>query len=457
MDKDEKKKNELVVSEVMRGRYLVTQKNNLAKSFGKLNVFEHKLLDYCISFIRNKDDSTTRYETTTKHVLEYFQLELSGKNYIRTANAFRRLLEGTTLSIPRFERGKLMGVEFVNLFEKVYFGVNGVVEFTFSSDLKADLFALKKDFYAFRLEELSKIKSKYALILLKLWGAKRYKNQYETVLIGSVKEWQSWLLGDDRTLEPAIFKRDCLQKAVNELNKQEDMKVTVTVLKNGRKVTGYEVVVLSHRSAHGELTGVIEGEVVEEQAPKETAEAVEAPQEVPATPENIMDHFCTSFKNLTGVKVTEKKKAEIALLAENFDASERKAILAFAKELFVRHNAEKLNYLLATLKKWIKHEVKTLEQAKAVYEVQNNKTKASVKLAKKSNVPKWSKPDYVNELSEEYIEKLIEFHKMNGTFETPEAQAEIAEKRAEREQKLAELETQKQALLKRLDEKSIDK
>ena len=431
MDKDEKKKNELVMSEVMRGRYLVTQKNNLAKSFGKLNVFEHKLLDYCISFIRNKDDSTTRYETTTKHVLEYFQLESSGKNYIRTANAFRKLLEGTTLSIPRFERGKLMGIELVNLFEKVYFGVNGTVEFTFSPDLKADLFALKKDFYAFRLEELSKIKSKYALILLKLWGAKRYKNQYETVLIGSVKEWQSWLLGDDRTLEPAIFKRDCLQKAVNELNKQEDMKVTATVLKSGRKVTGYEVVVLSHRSAHGELTGVIEGEVVEQapQAPKELAEAVETPQEAPVSSSVIADHFCESFESLTGVKVSQKKKAEIALLAENFDEQERKAILVFAKELFVRHNAEKLNYLITTLKKWVKREVKTLEQAKAVYEAQNNKTTAKAP-ASKTNIPNWSSmhPDNADKEepkpTQEDMDRLISIHTKLGIFDTPKAIAD---------------------------------
>lgn len=430
MDKDEKKKNELVVSEVMRGRYLVTQKNNLAKSFGKLNVFEHKLLDYCISFIRSKDDSNTRYETTTKHVLEYFQLELSGKNYIRTANAFRRLLEGTTLSIPRFERGKLIGVEFVNLFEKVYFGVNGTVEFTFSSDLKADLFALKKDFYAFRLEELSKIKSKYALILLKLWGAKRYKNQYETVLIGSVKEWQSWLLGDDRTLEPAVFKRDCLQKAVNELNKQEDMKVTATVLKNGRKVTGYEVVVLSNRSAHGELTGVIEGEVVEpKQAPQETAGALDAPQEAPVSSSVLVDHFCKSFESLTGVKVTKKKKVEIALLIENFDEQERKQILAFAKELFVRHNAEKLNYLITTLKKWIKHEVKTLEQAKAVYEAQNNKTTAKAP-ASKTNIPKWSdmNPDNADKPkqkpTQEDMDRLIAVQKHMKVFNTEKSKSE---------------------------------
>lgn len=419
MNKDEQKKNELVMSEVMRGRYLVTQKNNLAKSFGKLNVFEHKLLDYCISFIRNKDDSNTRYETTTKHVLEYFQLEPSGKNYIRTANAFRKLLEGTTLSIPRFERGKLMGIELVNLFEKVYFGVNGTVEFTFSPDLKADLFALKKDFYAFRLEELSKIKSKYALILLKLWGAKRYKNQYETVLIGSVKEWQSWLLGDDRTLEPAIFKRDCLQKAVNELNKQEDMKVTATVLKNGRKVTGYEVVVLSHRSAHGELTGVIEGEVVEKQAPEEIAEAVEAP----ASNVGALDQFFENFKKITGVTVTKSQKAETLKLVEVFNADERLKVLKFGQELFVKHGGQKYTYFTQIVTNWKETGLKTLAEVKDFYK--KGKTEEP-----ETNVPKWSSmhPDNADKEepkpTQEDMDRLISIHTTLGIFDTPKAIAD---------------------------------
>lgn len=420
MDKDEKKKNELVMSEVMRGRYLVTQKNNLAKSFGKLNVFEHKLLDYCISFIRNKDDSTTRYETTTKHVLEYFQLESSGKNYIRTANAFRKLLEGTTLSIPRFERGKLMGIELVNLFEKVYFGVNGTVEFTFSPDLKADLFALKKDFYAFRLEELSKIKSKYALILLKLWGAKRYKNQYETVLIGSVKEWQSWLLGDDRTLEPAIFKRDCLQKAVNELNKQEDMKVTATVLKNGRKVTGYEVVVLSHRSAHGELTGVIEGEVVEKQALKEIAEAVETP----ASNVGALDQFFENFKKITGVTVTKSQKAETLKLVEVFNADERLKVLKFGQELFVKHGGQKYTYFTQIVTNWKETGLKTLAEVKDFYKKGKSEAPTS------SNIPNWSSmhPDNANKPkskpTQADMEILIDVQKRVGIFNTPKSKKE---------------------------------
>ena len=76
------------------------------------------------------------------------------------------------------------------------------------------------------------------------------------------------------------------------------------------------------------------------------------------------------------------------------------------------------------------------------------------KAAKKSNVPKWSNPDYENPLDPKIIDELEEFHKLNGTFDTPEAQAEIAKKRAEIEQGRAKLEAQKQALLARLDKSS---
>jgi len=67
-------------------------------------------------------------------------------------------------------------------------------------------------------------------------------------------------------------------------------------------------------------------------------------------------------------------------------------------------------------------------------------------------VPKWSNPDYINELDPKIIDMLIEFHRSQGTLETPEAQAEIAQRRAEIEQRRgAELEDKKQELLNRLN------
>ena len=60
----------------------------------------------------------------------------------------------------------------------------------------------------------------------------------------------------------------------------------------------------------------------------------------------------------------------------------------------------------------------------------------------------------MNPLDPKIIDELIAFHELNGTLETPEAQAEIAERKAEIEQGRANLEAQKQALLARLDKSS---
>lgn len=80
--------------------------------------------------------------------------------------------------------------------------------------------------------------------------------------------------------------------------------------------------------------------------------------------------------------------------------------------------------------------------------------KPSKKAAKKSNVPKWSNPDYENPLDPKIIDMLIEFHKSQGTLDTPGAQKEIADKKKEIEEGRAKLEAQKQALLARLDKSS---
>ena len=77
--------------------------------------------------------------------------------------------------------------------------------------------------------------------------------------------------------------------------------------------------------------------------------------------------------------------------------------------------------------------------------------KPSKKAAKKSNVPKWSNPDYKNPLDPKIIDMLIEFHESQGTLETPEAQAEIAQKKKEIEEGRAKLEAKKWELLGKLD------
>src|SRR5699024_4977778 len=80
-----------------RQTYLVTQANELARAFGNLNATEHKILDYCFSYIKKEDTVDTAYQLTIEVILKYLVLNSSSKKYTSVAVALNRLQEQTAL------------------------------------------------------------------------------------------------------------------------------------------------------------------------------------------------------------------------------------------------------------------------------------------------------------------------------------------------------------------------
>ncbi|KAA9267795.1 replication initiation protein [Streptococcus anginosus] len=229
-----------------RQDYLVVQANDLAKAFGNLKAFEHKLLDYCFSYVTKENTVTDTFRTNVKEVLKHFGLNASGKNYERVARGFKALNENTALYLPIVENG-VKGILMTQLFRKIKFLANGEVEFIFSEDAAPYVFALRSQFFSFKLSELAQIKSKYAIILMKLWEANRFKNQRVTTIQGDLDDWQDWFLGEERRMPPAIFSRNCLKVGAEELEKKLGVDVYLNVVKNGRKVIGYEMQITDNR------------------------------------------------------------------------------------------------------------------------------------------------------------------------------------------------------------------
>ena len=227
-----------------RQDYLVVQANDLAKAFGNLKAFEHKLLDYCFSYVTKESTATDTFTTNAKEVLKHFGLNASGKNYERVARGFKALNENTALYLPIVENG-VKGILMTQLFRKIKFLANGEVEFIFSEDAAPYVFALRSQFFSFKLAELAQ--SKYAIILMKLWEANRFKNQRVTTIQGDLDDWQDWFLGEERRMPPAIFARNCLKVGAEELEKKLGVDVYLNVVKNGRKVIGYEMQITDNR------------------------------------------------------------------------------------------------------------------------------------------------------------------------------------------------------------------
>lgn len=83
-----KKMDKAMDSLLSRQNYLVTQANDLARSFGNLTTFEHKVLDYCFSFVKVEDTSDQTYRVHMIDIIHHLGLNSSGKNYQRVGEAF---------------------------------------------------------------------------------------------------------------------------------------------------------------------------------------------------------------------------------------------------------------------------------------------------------------------------------------------------------------------------------
>lgn len=226
--------------------HLVVQGNDLAKAFGNLKAFEHKLLDYCFSFVKKDSLPTERFRLSVTDVLKYFDLNSSGRNYQRVAESFKTLNENTSLYFTKIRPDGKKSIIMTQLFSFIEFVENGEILFEFSSMAQPFVFDLKKNFYSFKLRDLSRVKGKYALILLKLWEANRYGNDASmTTIQGSLDEWQDWFLGEERRMTAGVFLQKVVTRAAEELEEKFNVDIYLDTKKKGRNVIGYRMDICS--------------------------------------------------------------------------------------------------------------------------------------------------------------------------------------------------------------------
>lgn len=239
-----RKMDKAISNLVSRQNYLVTQANDLARSFGNLTTFEHKVLDYCFSFVKAEDTREQTYNVQMIDIIRHLGLNCSGKNYQRVGEAFRALNTKTAIYLRTYKNGK-DGIIMTSLFDYIEILEDGKIEFQFSKKVAPFVFELKQNFYSFKLSELANVRSKYALTLLKLWNANSMGKLNKATIKGSLEEWESWFLGTDDNGQPkkwsaGRFRQRVLGVSTKELGNLYPKTIfSVTTIKNGRKVVGY--------------------------------------------------------------------------------------------------------------------------------------------------------------------------------------------------------------------------
>ncbi|MEY4717337.1 replication initiation protein [Lacticaseibacillus paracasei] len=83
-----KKQNLAMQALLKRQDYLVTQGNDLARAFGNLTSFEHKVLDYCFSFVKSDSKLEEAFNVSTSDILHHLGLSFSGEKLSSCRRSF---------------------------------------------------------------------------------------------------------------------------------------------------------------------------------------------------------------------------------------------------------------------------------------------------------------------------------------------------------------------------------
>lgn len=264
-----------------RQDYLVTQANDLARSLGNLSTFEHKVLDYCFSYVQKDDDVSKVYELTALEIIKHLGLNTSGENYGRVAQAFKGLNEGTAIYMRTSHSDGSHGLLMTSLFSHIELIDTGSIKFSFNQLVAPYVFQLRERFYSFRLSELSRVRSKYTLALMKLWNANaqgKWSDRDDpnsmppdATVEGDLEDWEAWFLGSDEKGKPirwpaGRFKQKAINVAVKELGHlYPNSVITITTHTKGHRVAGYTI---EFRSLHTNLnlgdTLIVDGKPVQD-------------------------------------------------------------------------------------------------------------------------------------------------------------------------------------------------
>lgn len=313
-----------------RQEYLVTQANELARSFGNLTFLEHKALDFCFSYIKKDDDVDTVYHSSLREVTKHLGLNKSGENYTRVAIALKNLDKKTPLYIQKIRSDGLKSIIMTHLFSYMELVGDGQFDFQFTKKIAPYIFDLKEKYYSFKLRELGRVRSKYTLIMLKLWNANAGKwNDYNQpnsfppnlYLTGSLEDWESWFLGyNDEDDEKSIrwpagrFKSKVLNVALKEISElYPKSNIVLTTKKNGRKVVGYELSITQMHTVLPNNTVVINGEV---QSPRNKGKQGVRKKEK-SIPTNVSEKVAEyNVEKQVNLSEVEKLKQELARLEQ---------------------------------------------------------------------------------------------------------------------------------------------
>ncbi len=218
----------------MESNYIVTQSNNLieARHSKPLTAREQKIVLTMVSMIEPSDGDFKNYRISIREFSEMLGLE--GKAKYTEIKEITKELMSKSIEIPQDDGGWLLA----NWISSAkYIKGEGIIDLSFSPDLKPYMLQLKNAFTSYRLSNILSLNSTYSIRLYELMKKWHHLGKWESSVdsirekLGAITKSYS-LYGN--------FKNKVLLPAIEELNEKTDLQIDFNEIKRGRGVVRIE-------------------------------------------------------------------------------------------------------------------------------------------------------------------------------------------------------------------------
>ncbi|MDQ0273474.1 hypothetical protein J2S17_005406 [Cytobacillus purgationiresistens] len=226
------------------GHKLVTKSNMLIEANYKLGVIEQKIILCLASNIHPSDSDFKTYTLPIKEFTKLLGLKGSPK-YSDLRQTTKELMQ--KVFEVRIDK-KVIQVAWLSYV--AYNETEGTIDIRFDPFLRPYLLELKREFTSYKLENVVKLKSSYAIRIYEL--LKQYeKIQERTFSLGELRK----MLGAE-DIYPAYgnFKQRVLIPAQRELKKQTDISFMIEEIKSGRRVTKVKFIIQAVKNKPKQLS-----------------------------------------------------------------------------------------------------------------------------------------------------------------------------------------------------------
>lgn len=243
------------ISTVMDVKNLVTKSNLLIEANYRLGLVEQKIILCVASNIQPNDSDFKTYTFPIKEFHKLIGLKGSPK-YTELRKITKELMRKVFEVRVNNKVVQVAWLSYVSYNEQ-----EGTIDVRFDPFLRPFLLELKKNFTSYRLENVVKLKSSYAIRLYEL--LKQYEKIRERMF--TLDDLRNILGADDIYPAYGNFKQRILVPAQNELKDKTDIQFDIAEYKTGRKVDRVKFIIRGRTSGE-KPTRVFEERLSEFQA-----------------------------------------------------------------------------------------------------------------------------------------------------------------------------------------------